>query len=274
MTRRACIWPSRSCSRRDGYEYCGATDAESGMEMLAAEKPDLLLFRRYAAGYERVRSVHASSAPRVGAFPLSSCRRRTTLWTSPLGFRAGGDDYVTKPFDATELHSAYRGPHPPSQGYDGFRSAAATRDGSVTIGDLEVRFDEYQVLVHGVPANLTTKEFEIVAFLATHPGKVFTRGQIQEYIWGEGRGGRALELHHRVRAQDTREDRGEPQRAQIPADGAARWLQNGRHLGVGTGCGDRVDHAGRSGSRRAPNPKMKHRQILKRPVRNACRLAT
>ena len=46
--------------------------------------------------------------------------------------------------------------------------------------------DEYQVLVHGVPANLTTKEFEIVAFLATHPGKVFTRGQIQEYIWGEG----------------------------------------------------------------------------------------
>ena len=51
---------------------------------------------------------------------------------------------------------------------------------------MEVRFDEYQVLVHGVPANLTTKEFEIVAFLATHPGKVFTRGQIQEYIWGEG----------------------------------------------------------------------------------------
>ena len=60
------------------------------------------------------------------------------------------------------------------------------RDGSVTIGDLEVRFDEYQVLVGGRPANLTTKEFEIVAFLATHPGKVFTRSQIQEYIWGEG----------------------------------------------------------------------------------------
>ena len=42
----------------------------------------------------------------------------------------------------------------------------------MTIGDLEVRFDEYQVLVGGRPANLTTKEFEIVAFLATHPGKV------------------------------------------------------------------------------------------------------
>ena len=102
-----------------------------------------------------------------------------------IGFRAGGDDYVTKPFDATELLlriEAHIRRH-----HDTMEFARCTnRDGSVTIGDLEVRFDEYQVLVKGKPANLTTKEFEIVAFLATHPGKVFTRGQIQEYIWGEG----------------------------------------------------------------------------------------
>ena len=102
-----------------------------------------------------------------------------------IGFRAGGDDYVTKPFDATELIlriEAHIRRHKDTIDF----ARCTTRDGSVTIGDLEVRFDEYQVLVHGVPANLTTKEFEIVAFLATHPGKVFTRGQIQEYICGEG----------------------------------------------------------------------------------------
>ena len=49
-----------------------------------------------------------------------------------------------------------------------------------------MRFDEYQVLLRGRPVALTTKEFEIVAFLAANPGKVFTRSQIQEYIWGEG----------------------------------------------------------------------------------------
>ena len=48
-----------------------------------------------------------------------------------------------------------------------------------------MRFDEYQVLVKGRPVQLTTKEFEIVAFLAANPGKVFTRSQIQEYIWGD-----------------------------------------------------------------------------------------
>ena len=102
-----------------------------------------------------------------------------------MSMNLGADDYVTKPFDATELIlriEAHIRRHK-----DTIEFARCTaRDGSVTIGDLEVRFDEYQVLVGGRPANLTTKEFEIVAFLATHPGKVFTRSQIQEYIWGEG----------------------------------------------------------------------------------------
>lgn len=53
------------------------------------------------------------------------------------------------------------------------------REGVARIGELEVRFGEYEVRVKGKPVALTTKEFEIVAFLAAHPGKVFTRSQIQ-----------------------------------------------------------------------------------------------
>ncbi len=117
--------------------------------------------------------------------PIIFLSAKNDIVDKSIGFRAGGDDYVTKPFDATELIlriEAHIRRHKDTIDF----ARCTTRDGSVTIGDLEVRFDEYQVLVHGVPANLTTKEFEIVAFLATHPGKVFTRGQIQEYIWGEG----------------------------------------------------------------------------------------
>ncbi len=76
---------------------------------------------------------------------------------------------MTKPFDATELIlriEAHIRRHK-----DTIEFARCTaRDGSVTIGDLEVRFDEYQVLVGGRPANLTTKEFEIV-FLGDAPGQ-------------------------------------------------------------------------------------------------------
>ena len=46
-------------------------------------------------------------------------------------------------------------------------SRCTVREGTTSIGDLEIRFDAYQVLVKGKPANLTAKEFEIVAFLAT-----------------------------------------------------------------------------------------------------------
>ncbi len=59
------------------------------------------------------------------------------------------------------------------------------REDIVKIGELEVHFQEYQVFKSGIPITLTAKEFEIIAFFAAHPGKVFTRNQIQEYIWGE-----------------------------------------------------------------------------------------
>ena len=66
---------------KNGYEYCGATDAESGMEMLAAEKPDLLLLDVMLPGM--------NGFDLCTRIPLSSCRRKTTLWTSPLGLGPG-----------------------------------------------------------------------------------------------------------------------------------------------------------------------------------------
>ena len=101
-----------------------------------------------------------------------------------IGFRSGGDDYVTKPFDSTELLLRIEANIRRHKDTIDF-ARCRNREGVACIGDLEVRFGEYEVRVKGRPVALTTKEFEIVAFLAAHPGKVFTRSQIQEYIWGE-----------------------------------------------------------------------------------------
>ncbi|MFQ8867505.1 MAG: response regulator transcription factor, partial [Eggerthella lenta] len=101
-----------------------------------------------------------------------------------IGFRAGGDDYVTKPFDSTELLLRIEANIRRHKDTIDF-ARCRNREGVARIGELEVRFGEYEVRVKGRPVALTTKEFEIVAFLAAHPGKVFTRSQIQEYIWGE-----------------------------------------------------------------------------------------
>ena len=59
-------------------------------------------------------------------------------------------------------------------------------EGASIIGDLEISFDGYEVLLRGRWVDLTTKEFEVLALLASHPGQVFPRAQIAERIWGEG----------------------------------------------------------------------------------------
>ncbi len=174
----------RKMLEKAGYTFCGAMDAEEGLAMFAKERPDLLLLDVMLPGMngfdlcERIRT----EGRRVPIIFLSA---KNDIVDKSVGFKSGGDDYVTKPFDSTELllrieaHIRRHRDIVESARRDG-------RDGVVTIGGLEIRFDEYQVFVDGHPANLTTKEFEIVALLASHPGKVFTRIQIQECLWGEG----------------------------------------------------------------------------------------
>lgn len=167
-----------------GYGFCGAMDGETGLAMLAEEKPDLLLLDVMLPG---INGFDLCSRIRVEGrrIPIIFLSAKNDIVDKSIGFKAGGDDYVTKPFDYTELLlriEANIRRHKDTMDF----AKCCNREGVAKIGELEVRFEEYKVLVKGQPVQLTTKEFEILAFLAANPGKVFTRGQIQEYIWGEG----------------------------------------------------------------------------------------
>ena len=168
----------------NGYEYCGAMNGEDGLEALAVEKPDLLLLDVMLPGingFDLCRKIREQGR----RIPIIFISAKNDIVDKSIGFKAGGDDYVTKPFHATELLlriEAHIRRHKDTIDF----AHCCNREGVASIGDLEVHFDEYQVFIKGKPVQLTTKEFEIVAFLATNPGKVFTRGQIQEYIWGKG----------------------------------------------------------------------------------------
>ncbi len=170
--------------RASGYEFCGAKDGEEGLALLASEKPDLLLLDVMLPGINGF-DLCTRIRQEGRRIPIIFLSAKNDIVDKSIGFRAGGDDYVTKPFDPTELVlriEANIRRHKDTMDF----AKCCNRDGVATIGDLEIRFDEYKVLVAGEPVQLTTKEFEILAFLATNPGKVFTRAQIQEYIWGEG----------------------------------------------------------------------------------------
>lgn len=165
----------------NGYEYCGATNGEDGLRMLRDERPDLLLLDVMLPGINGF-DICAKIRSEGRHVPIIFVSAKSDIVDKSIGFHAGGDDYVTKPFDSVELMLRIEANIRRHR-----ESSARQNPGKavIAVGDMEIHFDEYQVLVGGVPAPLTAKEFEIVAYLASSPGKVFSREQIHEHIWHE-----------------------------------------------------------------------------------------
>jgi two-component system KDP operon response regulator KdpE len=108
----------------------------------------------------------------------------------------GADDYVTKPFGMAELEARIRAAlrHRPGPG--------AAEPEVLTVGDLEVDLLHRQAELGGSPVELTSKEFDVLAFLVSHPGKVCTHQMILGAVWGTTYSKEAQYLHayiHRLR---------------------------------------------------------------------------
>ncbi len=167
---------------RQGYAFCGALDGESGLSMLALEAPDLLLLDVMLPdvnGFDFCARIRAEG----NRVPIIFLSGKTDIVDKTIGFRAGGDDYVTKPFDSVELALRVEAN---IRRHRSDMEFASKRLGEVVVGDLEIRPEERRVLTSGLPVALTAKEFDIVALLASSPGRVFSREEIQDHLWGAG----------------------------------------------------------------------------------------
>jgi len=115
-----------------------------------------------------------------------------------LGLELGGDDYITKPFSTRELCARVRAM---------YRRAYDIRDsqgGPIRRGDLLISFEERKILKGGEPISLTHTEFEILRFMATRPGKVFTREELLQQIWDVSfvGGAKTIDVHiHNMRSK-------------------------------------------------------------------------
>lgn len=167
----------------EGYEFCCASDGRTGLDMLGREHPDLLLLDVMLPkmnGYDVCREMRAQGR-RIPILFLSS---KGDIVDKGIGFKAGGDDYLVKPFNNEELLmriEAHLNRHKSDLAF----ARANARAGTSVIGDLEIDFSGYVVRKRGVKLDLTGKEFEILALLAGNPGQAFTREHIYEHIWGE-----------------------------------------------------------------------------------------
>lgn len=168
----------------EGYEFCGVYTGADALESLSDERPDIMLLDVMMPGMNGF-DVCRAMREQGRRIPIIFLTAKGDIVDKSIGFNAGGDDYVVKPFSNEELMLRI-GAHIRRHGDNLSFAKAINRDGSSKIGDIEVRFNRYEVLLRGQPVDLTSKEFEILALLAANPGQVFTRSQIHDHIWGEG----------------------------------------------------------------------------------------
>ncbi len=174
----------------EGYRVSEAATGEEGLARLAQDKPDIVLLDLMLPGidgFDVCREIR-----RQGDLPVIVVTARTDSHDVIAGLEAGADDYVTKPLVAKELSARIRAllRRARSSGRSG---------GGIRFGEVEVFPDQGVVRRGGEELSLTKTEFRLLCELAAEPGRVVTREQLLERVWGYGYFGdtRLLDVHMR-----------------------------------------------------------------------------
>ena len=183
---------------REGMETKAFGDGEAALEHLRASEPyDLVILDVMLPGMDGIelcRELRAGEAgPALVDVPVIMLTARDDETSVVVGLEVGADDYVTKPFRPRELVSRVRA-HLRRQRRN---SRAGAEQRKLEFPGLEVDLLRRQVLSSGNLVDLTAREFEVLALLASHPGRVYSREQIMAHLWdGDFYGeARAADVH-------------------------------------------------------------------------------
>jgi two-component system alkaline phosphatase synthesis response regulator PhoP len=166
--------------RKEGYEV---KTAENGLEAVASAKeflPDMILLDVMMPkmdGMEACKQIRA--VPSLKHCFILFLTAREEEFVEVLSFQAGADDFLTKPIKPRALISRIEAVFRRSK-----EDAKLEQTKEIKLGNLVIDRESYQVTQDGTVVVLARKEFELLFLLASRPGKVFTRDQILETIWG------------------------------------------------------------------------------------------
>ena len=184
--------------RKEGYEVAVAGTGPEALEEFERSGADLVLLDLMLpglSGTEVCRELRAR-----GSVPVIMLTAKDTEIDKVVGLELGADDYVTKPYSYRELLARVRAVL--RRRTDA--PEAETPDGLLRLGPVRMDVERHTVEVHGTPVAFPLKEFELLEMLLRNPGRVLTRGQLIDRIWGSDYVGdtKTLDVHvKRVRAK-------------------------------------------------------------------------
>jgi two-component system alkaline phosphatase synthesis response regulator PhoP len=167
--------------RDDGYSVTVVHDGKIGLQHALSESFDIIILDLILPGMDGL-EVCRHIRNRPDYTPVLMLTAKSTDLDRILGLELGADDYLTKPFNIRELLARVRAL---------FRRVEALREKvsavfpkMIQAGDLTIDPEKRKVTVQGKPVHLTAREFELLMEFARHPGRVFTRGQLLDKVWG------------------------------------------------------------------------------------------
>ena len=191
---------------RDGFRVVQAWDGQEALDRFEHEHVDLVVLDVMLPkldGLEVCRRLRASSS-----VPIIMLTARDDELDKVLGLELGADDYITKPFSIREFRSRVRAL---------LRRAAVPRgdhaDELIQSDGLRIDLGTREVEAHGRPVQLTYVEFELLRTLAAQPGRVYTREQLLQALWGASdyREPRTIDVHVRHLREKLEVDPREPE---------------------------------------------------------------
>lgn len=169
-------------AQKEGYTFSYVASGDEVIDKVAVEDPDLIILDVMLPeidGFEICRSIREKNS-----VPIIMLSAKGDIVDKSVGFNAGADDYMTKPFSPVELALRIKAI---------IRRVTSKETGEqseevgaiLNVGDLSINPKGFEVWVRGKNADLTSREFELLWFMASHPGQVFTREQLFDNAWGE-----------------------------------------------------------------------------------------
>ena len=181
---------------REGFDVTLASNGAEGMKLFDSMNPDLVLLDLMlpeVSGTEVCKYIRSKSNT-----PVIMLTAKDTEIDKVVGLELGADDYVTKPFSTRELLARIKAVLR--------RGGEMENDfvGAVEVGPIRMDVERHVLSVNGEAVSMPLKEFELLEFLMRNSGRVLTRGQLMDRVWGSNYvgDGKTLDVHvKRIRSK-------------------------------------------------------------------------